>query len=118
MTNCKKKTNIVTEEQINSCNDGANSNYKLIDEVKQKTEQTIEENQSQNEMKKAKTRTPVYRVLYDSTERVWVIKKDGAKRIIKKYWTKAEALDAVEKMSVNQEISFVVHKKDGKFQKK
>ncbi len=93
---------------------------KKVQDVTTANENTCENVTTSNEQikEKAKTRTPIYRVLYDSTERVWVIKKDGAKRIIKKYWTKAEALEAVEKMSANQEISFVVHKKDGKFQKK
>lgn len=61
---------------------------------------------------------PIYRVLYDKEARVWVIKKDGAKRTIASYVTKEEALNRVKELSASNDLNFIVHKKDGKFQKK
>ncbi len=65
-----------------------------------------------------KTKKPVYRVIYDKDSRCWQIRKDGAKRVITSFPTKDEALAKVKQLSESQEINFVVHKKDGKFQKK
>lgn len=61
---------------------------------------------------------PIYRVLYDKEARVWVIKKDGAKRTIASYVTKEEALNRVKELSASNDLNFIVHKKDGKFQRK
>ena len=63
-------------------------------------------------------RKAVYRVSYDKEGRKWLITKDGAQRTIASYATKAEALDRVRALSENQDLNFVVKKKDGKFQKK
>ena len=65
-----------------------------------------------------KTKKPVYRVLFDKESRLWLIKKDGAKRTIASFATKEEALERVKELSSSNELNFVVHKKDGKFQKK
>ena len=56
--------------------------------------------------------------MYDKEARVWVIKKDGAKRTIASYVTKEEALGRVKELSASNDLNFIVHKKDGKFQKK
>ena len=82
------------------------------------SEEKIEnlENLGADEAKKE--RKAVYRVVFDKDDSVWKIKKDGAKRTIASYKTKKEALDKVQALSKNQEINFVVNKKDGKFQKK
>jgi len=63
-------------------------------------------------------RKAIYRVLYDKESRLWLIKKDGAKRTIASFPTKVEALERVKELSISKDLSFVVHKKDGKFQKK
>ena len=84
-------------------------------EVVEETEQASEETA---ETAEKKVRKAVYRVVFDKEESLWEIKKDGAKRIIASYKTKQEALDKVQNLSKNQEINFVVMKKDGKFQKK
>ena len=60
----------------------------------------------------------VYRVVYDSVNKKWNIKKDGAERIIDSRKTKEEALARAKVLSENQNQKFVVYKKDGKFQKK
>lgn len=60
----------------------------------------------------------IYRVVYDKTDRLWKIKKDGAKRVIATMPTKEEALSRVKELSEIKDVGFVVHKKDGKFQKK
>ncbi|MDE6583532.1 MAG: DUF2188 domain-containing protein [Clostridia bacterium] len=62
--------------------------------------------------------TGIYRVVYDKTDRLWKIKKDGAKRVIASMPTKEEALARVKDLSETKEVGYVVHKKDGKFQKK
>ena len=63
-------------------------------------------------------RKAIYRVSYDKENRKWLITKDGASRTIASYPTKAEAMERVKTLSENQELSFVVKKKNGKFQKK
>lgn len=64
------------------------------------------------------TKKAIYRVMYDKDSRQWKIKKDGAKRVIDSKNTKEEALKRVKELSENGEVGFIVHKKDGKFQKK
>ncbi len=66
----------------------------------------------------SKTKKPIYRVIYDKESRSWLIKKDGAKRTIASFATKDEALNRVKELSISNDLNFVVHKKDGKFQKK
>lgn len=65
-----------------------------------------------------KSKKPIYRVIYDKDARVWLIKKDGAKRTIASYPTKEEALNRVKDLSSSNDLNYIVHKKDGKFQKK
>lgn len=65
-----------------------------------------------------KSKKPIYRVIYDKDARVWLIKKDGAKRTISSYPTKEEALNRVKDLSSSNDLNYIVHKKDGKFQKK
>lgn len=65
-----------------------------------------------------KSKKPIYRVIYDKEARVWLIKKDGAKRTISSYPTKEEALNRVKDLSSSNDLNYIVHKKDGKFQKK
>ncbi len=77
------------------------------DKVKQKDAGTVGE-----------TKKGVYRVVYDRDDRLWKIKRDGAKRVIASMVTKDEALKRVKELSETKDVGFVVHKKDGKFQKK
>ena len=65
-----------------------------------------------------KARKAIYRVVFDKEDRLWKIKKDGAKRVIDSFVTKDEALARVQELSQSQDHKFVVYKKDGKFQKK
>lgn len=96
-------------------------------ENKPVTKKTVVSNDTKKETTKEKQDTspaknsakkPIYRVMYDKENRVWLIKKDGAKRTIASYPTKEEALNRVRDLSSTNDLSFVVHKKDGKFQKK
>ena len=57
-------------------------------------------------------------MIFDKDDKLWKIKKDGAKRIIDSKKTKDEALARVQELSKSQDANFVVYKKDGKFQKK
>ena len=91
-----------------------NKNQK--EDKKQDNTQKLEKQQKDKQEKpKAKAS---YRVVYDSVEKVWLIKKDGAKRIIRKVATKAEATKVAKELSENQNLNLILHKKDGKFQKK
>ena len=63
-------------------------------------------------------RKSVYRVVFNKDSRKWLITKEGAAKTIASFNTKAEALDRVKQLSVNQDLNFVVKKKNGKFQKK
>ncbi len=65
-----------------------------------------------------KTKKPIYRVLYNKEDRTWIIKKDGAKRTIASFVTKDEAISRVKELSTTNDMNYIVHKKDGKFQKK
>ena len=78
-------------------------------------ETTVEKDKK---MEAEKTKKAIYRVVFSKENNVWQIKKDGAKRVIDSKITKEEALERVRQLSESQEIKFVVHKKDGKFQKK
>ncbi len=69
-------------------------------------------------MEETKAKKALYRVVYDKEDRLWKITKDGAKRTIASFATKDEALKRVKELSESNELNFVVHKKDGKFQKK
>lgn len=86
---------------------------KVETETKTDKEETVKSEPAKKTGKK-----PIYRVLYDKEARVWVIKKDGAKRTIASYVTKEEALNRVKELSSSNDLNFIVHKKDGKFQKK
>lgn len=68
--------------------------------------------------KETKETAGVYRLSYSDKDKLWVIKRDGAKRVIATYHTKEEALKRIKELSNNQEVGFTVKKKDGKFQKK
>ena len=65
-----------------------------------------------------KPKKAVYRVIYDSINKEWTIKKDGAQRVIRRVKTKAEALKIAARLAETQNLSLTVHTKDGKFQKK
>ena len=72
----------------------------------------------EQEEKERTTKKGVYRVVFDKEDKLWKIKKDGAKRVIDSKKTKDEALKRVQELSESQDTKFVVYKKDGKFQKK
>ena len=65
-----------------------------------------------------KVKKGIYRLIYSKENRVWQIKKDGAKRTIASYPVKDDALKRIKELSETNEMSYIVHKKDGKFQKK
>ncbi len=92
----------------------------LKENVEEKDSEKMDENVTKEEkVSEAKTeKKAVYRVLYDKEDKMWKIKKDGAKRIIDSKKTKDEALARVQELSKSQDTKFVVYKKDGKFQKK
>ena len=87
---------------------------------KTKTEKTNQSNakEEKGEELEEKQKKAVYRVIFDKEDKLWKIKKDGAKRVIDSKKTKEEALERVQELSKSQDTNFVVYKKDGKFQKK
>ena len=98
-----------TEEKLER-----NTVKKESTEVKEdsKEEKGVEKENSE------KSKKGVYRVVFDKEDKLWKIKKDGAKRVIDSRKTKEEALARVQELSESQDTKFVVYKKDGKFQKK
>ena len=76
------------------------------------------EEKGANKENSEKSKKGVYRVVFDKEDKLWKIKKDGAKRVIDSRKTKEEALARVQELSESQDTKFVVYKKDGKFQKK
>ncbi len=77
-----------------------------------------EGSENAKEQKDGSKRKVTYRILYDKESKTWEIRKDNAKRVIRRVKTKKEALEIAQELSKNQDVNLVVHKKDGKFQKK
>ena len=75
------------------------------------------EGNSENKKTPTKRKTVSYRILYDKETKTWEIRKDNAKRVIRRVKTKKEALEIAQELSERQDLNLVVHKKDGKFQK-
>jgi len=69
-------------------------------------------------MKKEKDELGAYRLVYDKENKEWVIQRKNAERASKRCKTKEEAMKALKELSKNQDAGTIVHKKDGKFQKK
>lgn len=91
------------------------------DTVKKKNTEVKEDSKEEKGVEKEnseKSKKGVYRVVFDKEDKLWKIKKDGAKRVIDSRKTKEEALARVQELSESQDTKFVVYKKDGKFQKK
>lgn len=78
----------------------------------------VEGVETEGENTEKRTIKAVYRVIYDSENKEWMVKKDGAQRVIRRVRTKAEALELANQFATNQELAMSVQKKDGKFQKK
>ena len=102
--------------------DKATKSVKKTDTTKKSTttkNKTVKsEDVEKGESEEQKSRKAIYRVMYDKEARVWIIKKDGAKRKIASFPTKEAALTRVKELAETNELNFIVHKKDGKFQKK
>lgn len=91
------------------------------DTVKKENTEVKEDSKEEkgaNKENSEKSKKGVYRVVFDKEDKLWKIKKDGAKRVIDSRKTKEEALARVQELSESQDTKFVVYKKDGKFQKK
>ncbi len=91
------------------------------DTVKKENTEVKEDSKEEKGVEKEnseKSKKGVYRVVFDKEDKLWKIKKDGAKRVIDSRKTKEEALARVQELSESQDTKFVVYKKDGKFQKK
>lgn len=128
----------VKEEKVQKSSQSkkVESTKKVEKQTKEKGEKTMKKEEKKGEKKpdtkptpakkvapakkevEAPARKAVYRVVYDKEDGLWKIKKDGAARVIDSRKTKEEALARVQELSENQDVKFVVHKKDGKMQKK
>ena len=60
----------------------------------------------------------LYRLVHDKEAREWVIYRDKSERASGRFATKDEAMKRLKELSKNQEVGCIVHKKDGKWQKK
>ncbi len=111
-----EKTNAVKEENevAEPVKKEVKKSTKKVEEPKVKKEV---ENAEQEKPEK-KEKKSIYRVIYNKEDRTWQIKKDGAKRVITSYSTKEEALTRVKELCASQNLKVIIHKKDGKFQKK
>ena len=69
------------------------------------------------EAEEEKTRAQKYMITFDKEQKLWVVKKTGAKKASKKFKTKPEAVKYADRLSSDQGLSLTVKKKDGKFQK-
>lgn len=115
----KKEEKEKTEKNVK----GAKTSQEKSCANKDKQDKKLSKNQEKvvekdKKVESEKTKKAIYRVVFSKENNVWQIKKDGAKRVIDSKVTKEEALERVKQLSESQEMKFVVHKKDGKFQKK
>ena len=115
----KKEQKEKTEKNVK----GTKTSQEKSSANKDKQDKKLSKNQEKvvekdKKAKTEKTKKAIYRVVFSKENNVWQIKKDGAKRVIDSKVTKEEALERVKQLSESQEMKFVVHKKDGKFQKK
>ena len=115
----KKEQKEKTEKNVK----GTKTSQEKSSANKDKQDKKLSKNQEKvvekdKKMEAEKTKKAIYRVVFSKENNVWQIKKDGAKRVIDSKVTKEEALERVKQLSESQEMKFVVHKKDGKFQKK
>ena len=62
--------------------------------------------------------TAKYTVVYDRAKDSWVIRKAGVDRVVRRVDTKEEAMRVARALCKKYDANLVVHKKDGKFQKK
>jgi len=93
---------------------------KIKGEEKQEDLQNAENISESEVVDEATVKEPkkaLYRVVYNKEKRDWEIRKDNAKRIIRRLSTKEEALETVKELSKNNDLKVSVQKKDGKFQK-
>ena len=124
------KKKLKEEKQLSKQN---NKEDKNIKESKQAKTQTVKKETKKTVAKTSTTKPAtkvsekkaavekkagIYRVVYDNKSKTWQIKLDGAKRIIDSKHTKEEALERVKELAESKDVGYVVHKKDGKFQKK
>ena len=125
----KKEEDKVVEAKVEESKQDSACEEKPSQEVEEKKTVTEKKETKKSQLSKEKAqknqekpqesaKKSLYRVMYDKEDKLWKIKKDGAKRIIDSKKTKEEALKRVQELSNSQEANFVVYKKDGKFQKK
>ncbi len=117
----EEKSNKTTAKNVDSSKSIKTNKKEEKSNTVSKKETTKEKSPTEKVDKKeteTKSKKPIYRVIYDKDARVWLIKKDGAKRTIASYPTKEEALNRVKDLSSSNDLNYIVHKKDGKFQKK
>ena len=98
-------------------NSNTKSNKNEEKAVKKVTTKKEEKTDTEESAEKEEDKKGSYRVIYSKEDKVWLIKRDGAKRTIASFKTKEQALARVSELCKNQNAKVIVHKKDGKFQK-
>ena len=105
------------KKETKAKNSNAKSNKNEGKSVKKVATKKEEKTDTEESAEKEEDKKGSYRVIYSKENKVWLIKRDGAKRTIASYKTKEQALNRVSELSKNQNAKVIVHKKDGKFQK-
>lgn len=105
------------KKETKAKNSNAKSNKNEEKAVKKVTTKKEEKTDTEESAEKEEVKKGSYRIIYSKENKVWLIKRDGAKRTIASYKTKEQALNRVSELSKNQNAKVIVHKKDGKFQK-
>lgn len=77
-----------------------------------------EPSKSESKEKPEDKKKGAYSVSYDKDSKEWIVKRRGSERASKRTKTKKEALEVAQRLSDNNEVGFVVKKRNGKFQKK
>ena len=92
-----------------------------LEEEKPKEEETIPQEMKEVEEKpKPKRRAKElgnYHVTYRREDKKWLVKRAGSETILRTLETQAEAIAWATIRAINQDVSIVIHKRDGKIRK-
>ena len=114
----KEVENVTEEKHENKKSVKKSTTKKETKKQEEKVTPEKDDEEKKDEEKK-EIKNAKYRLTYDKDKASWVIRKDGASRTIRRVKTKQEALEILKTMEEkNEDIKVVVHKKNGKFQKR
>lgn len=115
----KKETQSVRRSESGSEQKSGKKVVRKEESMAKPVQKADPKSESSDQVEEEESKRPQsYRILYDKETETWEVRKDNAKRVIRRVKTKKEALEIAKELSQNQDLNLVVHKKDGKFQKK